>query len=99
MGRFLAISAAVCLIGGFGAYQLDLLPQSWFPKTAPAANVVPKDDTQQGAIAHDPALGGALYPDKKLDPEPQAPTARLNADPILLSGHITVLDKVDVPSQ
>ncbi|MBX9681107.1 MAG: hypothetical protein K2X38_20305 [Gemmataceae bacterium] len=96
--RFLAIFVTTCLIGGFVANQFGLIPESWWSSKPINPLVVPPE--HGGAIGEpDPELGNVLYAAQALPKEPNAPARQQGADPIILHGHITVLDKVDVSSE
>lgn len=96
--RFLAIFVTTCLIGGFVANQFGLIPETWWSSKPVNPLVVPGENG--GAVGEpDPELGSVLYAAQALPKEPNVPAGRQGADPIILHGHITVLDKVDVSSQ
>jgi WD40 repeat protein len=96
MVRFLAILVTTCLIGWFVAVQLGLIDRSSkFPDDRP----LPPAANGGAPVEPDAELGNALFAGEALPKEPKIAGHRQGADPIILHGHITVLDKVDVASQ
>lgn len=88
MLRFIVILLLALVIAGGAAWYYDLVPAV----PGPTGDVQHKDQNHT-------ALGGLLYAAVPLPVLPPPVPAKQQADPIVIPGHLSVIDKIDISCQ